>query len=136
MRRVNIEEEIARSEAFHRNVIENAAGVPFRLIFGSTLGSGHYDFIGAGIENFLGIPGDEFTEKCFNELVEEMIPLIQEVTADSEANRKAMIEGHILHYKADIRIRTKRNELKWLNDSSLPLKDKKTGEVTVTINFV
>jgi len=127
--RKRADEEIARSEAFHRDVIENAAGVPFRLIFGPAFGTGHYEFVGAGIDKLLGIPADEFTEKSFNELIEEIIPQIPELTADSEANRKAIIEGHILQYKTDIRIRTKHNQLRWLSDTSLPLKDKKTGKV-------
>jgi len=127
--RKQAEEEIARSEAFHRNVIENASGVPFRLIFGPTIGTGHYEFVGTGITNLLGIPSDEFTENFFNESLEEVIPLTPEITADSEGNRNAMIQGKILHYKADIRVRTQQNENIWLSDNSLPLKDKKTGKV-------
>jgi len=127
--RKEAENAIARSETFYRQVIENAAGVPFRLIFGSTVGRGHYDFVGDGIKSLLGVPPDEFTESTFYELLEEVRVLIPDIPTDPEAGRQAFIRGKIPQYKADVRIRTRDNEEKWVNDSSIPLRDEETGDI-------
>lgn len=122
-------EATIRSENFFREVIENAAGVPFRLIFGPTMGEGHYEYVGAGIKNLMGVSPDQFTEKYFNQMVAETIPLVPEITNDAAVNRRAFINGEIPHFKVDIRILTQDKKIKWINDSSVPLRDPKTGEV-------
>ena len=127
--RKEAEDAIMRSETFYRQVIENAAGVPFRLIFGPIAGTGHYDFVGNGIKNLLGLSPEEFTEKMFFELLEEVRVLTPEIPTDPEACREAFIRGDISQYKADIRIRTRDNEQKWISDSSIPLRDEETGRI-------
>lgn len=124
-----IEETLSNPESFFRNIIENAGGVPFHLIFGNLLGTGHYKYIGTGIKDLVGVPPIEFTEKLFNSLVEEVNPLLPEIPIDSAECRSKMVKGDIPHYKADVRIRTPKGEVKWINDSSLPIRDEKTGKI-------
>ncbi len=125
----NAAEILQDSESFHRRVIENAAGVPFRLIFGPTLGSGRYDYVGTGIRQLLGLAPEEFTEERFNALVEAVVPLSPDIPVRPEECRRKMILGEIRRYQADLRIRTADGRHKWVNDSSLPLVDDKTGRV-------
>ena len=124
-----IETVLKRSESFHRHVIENAGGVPFQLVFGSTIGTGYYEYVGEGIRDILGVAPGELTEARFHELVEEFVPLLPDVPLDPLECRTKMMQGGFPHYKADLRVRAANGEEKWLNDSSLPLRDEKTGKV-------
>ena len=127
--RKNAEKALTRSEEFHRNLIENAAGVPFRLVFGPTIGNGHYEYVGAGIKNLFGIPAEDFTEKIFNASVLEVIPLAPEVPQDPLECRAKIINGSLSHYSADVRVKTANGEERWISDTSLPLRDERTGAV-------
>ncbi len=77
--RREVEEALKRSEAFYREVIENAVGVPYWLIYGPSIGEGYYEYVGSGIEDLLGFSPDEFTEKRFLDSLEEVIPLLDEM---------------------------------------------------------
>ncbi|MDI6765452.1 MAG: PAS domain S-box protein [Bacteroidota bacterium] len=127
--RTRNKEILNNPEIFFRQVIENAGGVPFQLIFGPKFGTGYYKYVGIGIKDLLGIPPSELTEKLFNSLVEEVNPLLTEIPIDPEECRLKMVKGDIPRYKADVRIRTKNGEVKWINDSSLPIRDEKTGKI-------
>jgi len=127
--RKRVEEGTKDSESFHRRVIENAAGVPYQLIFGKSLGTGYYRYMGEGIEHLLGFPPGEFSEELFCSLARQFVPLLPEVAVEPEECRRKMIQGEIPRYRADLRIRTKSGQEKWLHDSSLPLRDPKTGSV-------
>ncbi len=124
-----VEETISNSELFFSHVIENAGGIPYQLIFGPMIGTGYYKYVGAEIKELFGVPSDEFTEKLFHSLVEKINPLLPEIPVDSVECRRKMIKGDIPRYKADIRIRTKKGDVKWVNDSSLPIRDEKTCKI-------
>jgi len=128
-KRKRTEETLSNPELFFRQVIENAGGVPFQLIFGSSLGTGYYKYIGTGIKNLIGVLPNEFTEKLFNSLVEVVNPLLPEIPIDPTECRRKMVKGDIPHYKADILIRSTKGEAKWINESSLPIRDEKTGKI-------
>jgi len=127
--RKEVEKNLIKSEAFYREVIENASGVPFRSIHGPASGTGFYEFIGAGIERLVGLSVEEFTEKRFVEMVQEVVPLLDEIPRDPVECRRAFTNGEILHYKADIRVITPQGGEKWINDTSLPYRDEKSGRV-------
>jgi len=123
------QEALEKSETFHRRIIENAAGIPFQLYFGGSIGDGSYKYIGPGIQQLLGLSPEEFTERRFHELVEESIPLLPGIPVDAAECRRKMLRGEIQHYNADLRVRTADGRVKWLNDSSLPLRDETSGKV-------
>jgi PAS domain S-box-containing protein len=129
MKRKHVDMTLSNPELFFRQVIENAGGVPFQLIFGQSLGTGYYKYIGTGIKDLLGIPPSKFTEELFGSLVEKVNPLLPEIPIDPSECRRTMVKGNIPHYKADILIRTTKGKLKWINDSSLPIHDEKTGNI-------
>jgi two-component system, cell cycle sensor histidine kinase and response regulator CckA len=127
--RKRAERILKQSESFHRQVIENAAGVPFQLMFGPAIGMGYYKYVGEGIEELLGIPPAEFTESKFGSLVQDVIPLNSEIPTDPVECRSKIMRGELKQYNADIKLRTDAGQVKWVNDSSLPLRDEATGKV-------
>ena len=59
-----IADNLKRSEAFHRKIIENAAGVPFRVLFDLDTGEGYYCPIDALAED------RQMSEKGLDDCVE------------------------------------------------------------------
>ena len=123
------EEQFINSENLFRQAIENADGVPFQLIFGPRPGEGFYLNVGTGIKQLLGLSQLEFTEKRYNELMEKVIPLSDNISSDLSIAREKFINGELKNYKAEILVRTNLGEKKWIQDSSLPLIDEETGKV-------
>jgi len=123
------QEDLEKSEAFHRRIIETAAGVPFQLYSEGSTGEGSYRYIGPGIQKLLGLSPEEFTERRFHEIVEEWIPLLPGIPGDFAECRRKMLRGEIPRCNADLRVRTADGQVKWLNESSLPLLDETSGKV-------
>lgn len=111
------------------NVIENAGGVPFQLIFGSQPGDGYYRYIGEGIKDLLGVEPKSFTERVFLEMIRNIIPCDNSFTADMAELRKKFLLGEIPNYKAEVLISTSYGTMKWIRDCSMPIKDELTGKV-------
>jgi PAS domain S-box-containing protein len=129
IQRKRAEDAVRDSEGFHRQAIENAEGVPFRLLFGPSVGSGRYSNVGSGMERLLEVPPEEMTEQRFYDLVQEIVPLSPGTPEDREEARRRYLDGEIPRYRAEVRIRTPAGQEKWIRDSSLPLRDEKTGRV-------
>lgn len=123
------EEQFINTESLYCQSIENADGVPFLLIFGPKIGDGYYLNVGAGIKQLLGLSPEELTERRYNELVEEIIPLSEDIHPKLSVMREKFISGELKNYKAEVLIRTPGGEKKWIRDSSLPLIDEETGKV-------
>ncbi|MBN2415306.1 PAS domain S-box protein [bacterium] len=128
-REIETRESLIKSEQFYRQVIENSSGIPFRLIFGKNLGEGTYDLIGEGIKRLAGVPPEAFTEARFTSMIRHVEPMLPNIPEDPEICRKQMIKGKISSYKADICLETDAGDIKWLSDSSIPLRDTATGKV-------
>ena len=123
------EDQFFSPESLYCQAIENADGVPYQLIFGPEPGEGYYLNVGAGIRHLLGLKPDEFTENRYNELIEEVIPLSDEISPDLAVSRIKFRNGEIKNYKAEVLIKTPDGNRKWIQDSSLPLMDRETGKV-------
>ena len=116
--------------------IENADGVPFQLIFGQKPGEGYYVNVGAGFRQLLGIESGDLTEKLFIDLVEEVVPLYENIPADLNESREKFINGEIEKYKVEILINTPSGNKKWIRDSSVPLKDDETGRIIGSVGIL
>ena len=123
------EKQFINSGGFYCQAIENADGVPFQLIFGPRTGEGYYLNVGRGIRQLLGISPEEFTEKVFHEMIDEIVPLSDDISSEFSELRKKFIKGELKSYKAEVLIRMPGGEKKWIQDSSLPLIDEETGKV-------
>lgn len=124
-----VDESLSKSEALYWQTIENAGGVPFQLMFGPKPGEGCFVNIGPGIEKLLGVRPGEFTEKVYCEMIVSIIPLACDISADYTESRKKILNGEIKNYKAEVLLKMKGGEKKWILDSSVPLVDEKTGRV-------
>jgi len=116
--------------------IENADGVPFQLIFGQAPGEGNYVNVGAGFRQLLGIESGDLTERLFIEMIEEVIPIYENIPADIYNSREKFLNGEIEKYKVEILIKTPSGEKKWIRDTSLPLKDEDTGRIIGSVGIL
>ena len=124
------EKVIPEADAFYWHAIENADGVPFKVIFIQETENVLYFKVGAGIRQLLGISPDDFTEKQFNGMIEEIIPLPGNIPVNRSELYKKFISGEIKRYKADLLVRTADGKRKWVREASQPIDDKNTGKVT------
>ncbi len=130
--RKQAEEELKHVHQIYRDVIENAQGVPYRLNYDD----GTYEFFGKGCEELLGIPSDEVTQEKLGALVKRQIVNDPEAPSDKFEYSKAFRRGKVKRYRTDIKIVTPRGKEKWLSDCSLPIFDKKTGQVIASLGIL
>jgi signal transduction histidine kinase len=114
---------------FYCKIIENSDGIPFQLIFGPRPGEGYYLHFGNGIIQLLGIAPEDFTEELIQGMIENIVPLSEEIPSDISEARRKFISGEIKRYRAEILVRTA-DKKKWVHVSSLPLTDQDSGKVT------
>jgi signal transduction histidine kinase len=116
--------------------IENADGVPFQLIFGQEPGEGYYVNVSAGFRQLLGIESGDLTEKLFIGMIEEIVPVNENIPADIVFSRRKFLNGEIEKYKVELLIKTPSGEKKWIRDTSLPLKDEDTGRIIGSVGIL
>ncbi|MCU0474327.1 MAG: HAMP domain-containing histidine kinase [Bacteroidales bacterium] len=126
---IDAEGQFINSKDLYCKAIENADGVPFKLIFDSRTGEGHFVKIGTGIKQLLGISIAEFNEKVFHNMVDEIIPLSENLPSELSAVHEKFLNGEIESYKAEILIRMPGGERKWILYTALPLIDEETKKV-------
>lgn len=110
-------------------LIENAGGVPFQLIFGSEPGKGFYLYMGDGIKDLTGLGAGEITEEIFHQMIIEVKPLNDHIPESIPEARAGFIRGEIRKYSAELLIQTPGGIKKWIHDSSLPLRDEDSGKI-------
>jgi signal transduction histidine kinase len=128
-RKRNQTEEFKKPGVNYIQAIENANGVPFQIIFGPRIGEGFYLSMGSGINQLLGVKPEDFSEELFYRMIEEVKPLSEDISADMNETREKFINGEISSYKAEVLVKLKEGERKWIMYSSLPLIDPETGKV-------
>lgn len=118
---------IRKNDSQFYNVIENAGGIPYQLIFGQVQGEGFYSHIGAGIEKLTGVDASEFTESVFMSMAQEIRPV--DVSCDVSEIRRKFVAGELKSFRAEILLKTQNGDNRWLRDCSIPLRDELTGMV-------
>ncbi|MBI1291958.1 PAS domain S-box protein [bacterium] len=131
-RRRRDEEALARSEQIYREAIENASGVPYRWDYKGK----HYDFMGEGIRQLLGLEPNQATKQGIESMVMEYVILDPDFKGDIRAYRRSVREGKTPQYRVDLRMETITGEQKWVNDCSVPMRDPKTGEIVGTLGIL
>ena len=111
-------------------LIEYDDGVPFHIMFSNNEGDGQYVLIGEGIEKLTGLKRSSFTDMTFRGMIEEIVPLSDNLPADMGALRDKLRNAEIDEYRIGLRIRTSGGETKWIKETSIALKDEETGEIT------
>ena len=129
-------EKIPDAGTFTSQAGENADGVHFQLIFGSQIGEGLYLNTGAGVTQLLGISPEDLTEKLFFEMIEEIIPLSDDIPTDPVNSRTKFINGEIDNYRANVKVRLPGGNKRWILDTSVPIVDEETGKVIGAAGFL
>ena len=118
--------ELEQIHRVYRKTIENSRGVPYILSHERN----EYDFIGAGIENLLGIKSEEFSLKVLRTLVKERIITDREANiSEIDEYVQAFLDGVVSRYQVDIRILTPDGKEKWVSDSASPYLDEDSEKV-------
>lgn len=123
------EDHLINPDCIWCKAIENADGIPFQLIFGPEIGDGHYSNVGAGIKHLLEIEPDELTEKLYLSMVQDFVPLSDDIPTDIKECRNKFLRGEIKSYKARLLLNTPSGNSKWIKDTSIPLRDPESGEI-------
>jgi signal transduction histidine kinase len=130
-----MEAQVKNSGDSFSQIIENADGVPYHLVFGRRIGDGYYVSLGNGIKQLLGIPPIELTEGLFLQMIEETISYPEGVPSSYVELREKIMRGEIRKYKAEILIINREGNKKWIKDSAIPVVDEKTGRITGLIGI-
>jgi signal transduction histidine kinase len=125
-----VEEQFNFTADILYRAVENADGVPYQLIFGADIGDGLFLNPGYGIKQLFDIIPGEFTEKLFQQMIEEIIPAFKGIPVDSSQARIKIINGEIQNYRAELLVTTPGGEKKWIKDCAIPVYDDKTGKAT------
>ena len=130
----DVEEKFNNSGDLYQ-AIENADGVPYKFVFGPRPGEGYYLNVGDGIRQLFGVAPGEFTEKLFQGLVGEIIPLSVDTPKDPAELREKIISGAIRKYKIEMQVTTPEGETRWIKDCSIAIIDEKTGKATCLLGI-
>ncbi|MHC4397201.1 MAG: PAS domain S-box protein, partial [Planctomycetota bacterium] len=132
LRRKRVEETLAHSESIYRKAIENAHGVPYELRYSD----GKYVFMGSGIKELFGVAEEEMTLENTLKTMKEITNLGLGDYENFEECYQAFRQGETDHLQLDARISTPDGRTKWFSNSVLPVRDRKTGEVTGSIGIL
>ena len=126
------QEELARRENIYRKAIETSQGVPYTMYYKSP----GYEFLGEGITQMVGYSPQEFTKKLLHEIKLDSRIIDPDYEGSVEEYNAAMRQGNVELYRMDIKVRTKDGTEKWINDTSVPLRDSKTGAIIGNIGIL
>jgi len=120
------EKRLHATHEVYRSAIVNAQGVPYRLNYHS----GIYEFFGEGFEKLLGIPiTSHLTYDRLNTMIREIVITDHSLRIRPDEYIKAFRAGKIERFRVDLKIETPAGAVKWLSDSSVPLRDDTSGHV-------
>ncbi|MCK9426044.1 MAG: PAS domain S-box protein [Ignavibacteriaceae bacterium] len=113
--------EVALSEAHeqYRQALTQAKAVPYLRYYHEN----HYNFIGDDIFKYTGYPAHEFLPSLWKELRQEVVMIGECAGLTIEEAGDQIREGKRSKWLADYKIRTKNGEIRWINDSSVQIKD-------------
>ncbi len=130
--RMTLASKLAKSEEVYRTTIERALGVPYELDYNSQ----QYKFIGAGIEELLGIPRDELDQPAFTNMIIDWMPFGDGPPHTPHAYTTDFWSWKTDTWHADVLIQTPSGKQKWLSDVSMPVRDESTGAVTGSLGIL
>ncbi len=129
--RKRIEEALQQSEARYRGAMDAAGLVPYVIDYKTK----QFTYIGNNIFKLTGYGEEEFTPAILKEIVQERNAwqLGNDGLNIEEAQGK-FLAGAVEQWRNDLRIRARTGEERWINDTSIPLRDE-NGNVTGAIGI-
>jgi len=109
------EDSLRRSEELHRRAISQAGAVPYVLDYASNT----YTFMGEGIEELTGYTPAELDHELFGSLVLATYLQGDQAGLDPYEASLRTRGGEFGRWRADLRLRRRDGELRWLSDASV-----------------
>ncbi len=133
--RKQAEMSLRRSESLYRQAIEAANAVPYQQQYDvENQETVHFSFIGEGIEELTGYPADEFNQKLWKTLVEEVVLQGEQVGLSLDETIHPARTGESNIWQADYRIRTRDGQVRWVADAAVEIKNEEglsTGSIGI-----
>jgi PAS domain S-box-containing protein len=107
-------------EDLYRRAIVQAGAVPYVLDYGEPF---HYSFLGEGIERLTGYTADEFQPEMWGSIILESVMQGEQSGLWVQDAAERTRNGEFAHWLADLRIRTKSGEERWVSDASIEVRD-------------
>ncbi len=126
------QQELSRRETIYRKAIETSQGVPYTMYY-NELG---YNFLGEGIVAMTGYTLGEFNKELLHDIKLDSRIVDPEFEGTVDEYNSKMKQGLIDIYRMDIKVRTKSGAHKWINDSSVPIRDASTGAIIGNIGIL
>jgi len=133
--RKNLERYNQKLQEIHhqyQQTIENAHGILYKFNYNTK----SYEFIGEGYKELFGITSPSIPLDEFTGMRKELFCITPVEFEDCKSFHDAFLEGKIQHYQADLKIITPDGITKWINDSSIPIIDSKSGKVTKALGIM
>jgi PAS domain S-box-containing protein len=113
-------------------LIENAGGVPYQFIFDNSSAKGYFFNTGNGIKDLFGVSREDFNGDYFNQSIEQVVPLVDNISCDRSESMNQIIKSEINKYRADLLVKTADGERKWIRDTAVPIKDNNNGVIGIS----
>lgn len=130
--RKKAENVIKYSKEIYQKAIENAQGVPYKYDFNTDT----YTFMGEKAKDLLETAISKINGKKIRSMVKDIVLIGLHAGEDPKKHDEAFKAGKVDRFKADIKIETKDGKEKWLSDSSIPVKDEISGEITGSLGIL
>ncbi len=121
LERVRAQQSLRVQEQQYRQAITTTGAVPYQLNYLTNT----YIFVGEGIEAITGWSASEFTTAVWNKMVLETVTPEANDQKDYIEIAQEIRDGKRTNWRADIRIRTRHGEERWVADTSVATLDDK-----------
>ncbi len=110
---------LQETHEIYRKAIVQASAVPYQLDFNT----GRYLFMGEDIESLTGYSVAEMDSARWGSMLEEQVMLGEGAGLTPKEAHARALSGEIGAWRSEVRIRTRKGEIRWLSDSSVILRD-------------
>ncbi len=131
--RINARKQLENTHNIYLRVIENISGVPYKFKYEDN----KYEFIGKGVKQLLRVEPETIDFKVIRNLIKEIVILDEKYKHLSPGEyAKKLRTGELERFRADYKIEFPDGEIKWINDSSIGIKDEKTGKIIGSLGIL
>jgi len=106
-----------------REVCDKILDLAEAVVYKQSLPSGEFTFWGDGVERITGYTAEELTLETWRGLIEETIPRGALAGLSLEKIQRRIESGEMREWQADLRIRTRTGETRWLANSAVHIVD-------------